>query len=279
MADVTTAPHGVRIEDIEYLRHGDHGLLARLYQPRGAGPFPAIVEVHGGAWVNSDRLNNEGSATELAQSGIVVLSLDFRMPPEAGYPASAQDINYGIRWLKAHAAEFSTVAELVGGFGTSSGGHQILLAALRPHDPRYAALAGPAGVDASLAFVISAWGVLDPPGRYALAQARANATMLDNHHRFWGDVATMEEASPPHILARGEKVSLPPALIFQGTADEWVPTETAEHLAEAWRRAGGTAELALYENERHTFMRENPTSPNSRAALQRVKDFILRRGG
>lgn len=278
MADVTTAPYDLRIEDIEYLRHGDRGLLARLYQPRGAGPFPAIVEVHGGAWVNSDRLNNEGSMTELAQSGIVVLSLDFRMPPDAGYPASAQDINYGIRWLKAHAAEFGTTPERVGGFGTSSGGHQILLAALRPHEPRYAALPGPAGVDAGLAFVISAWGVLDPPGRYALAQERGNAAMLDNHHSFWGDVVTMEEGSPPHILARGEQVSLPPAFIFQGTADEWVPPETAERLAEAWRRAGGHAELALYDGERHTFMREDPTSPNSRAALERVKAFIHRHG-
>ena len=277
MADAI-APYDLRIEDIEYLRHGDHGLLARLYQPRGAGPFPAIVEVHGGAWVNSDRLNNETSMTELAQSGIVVLSLDFRMPPEAGYPASAQDINFGIRWLKAHAAELATTPAQVGGYGTSSGGHQILLAALRPHDPRYAALPGPAGVDAGLAFVISAWGVLDPPGRYALAQARGNEAMLDNHHRFWGDLAAMEEGSPPHILARGEPVALPPALIFQGTADEWVPTETAERLASAWRRAGGTAELALYEGERHTFMRENPTSPNSRAALERVKTFIHRHG-
>ena len=201
------APYDLHIEDIEYLRHGENGLLARLYRPRGPGPFPAIVEVHGGAWVNSDRLNNEGSVTELAQSGIVVLSLDFRMPPEAGYPASAQDINFGIRWLKAHAAECATTPGQVGGFGTSSGGHQILLAALRPHDPRYAALPGPAGVDAGLAFVISAWGVLDPPGRYAMAQERGNETMCDNHHRFWGDVATMEEGSPPHILARGEPVA------------------------------------------------------------------------
>jgi len=264
MAD---ARYDLRIEDIAYLRHGDHALLARLYQPRGAGPFPAIVEVHGGAWVNSDRLNNEGS-----------MSLDFRMPPEAGYPASAQDINFGIRWLKAHAAEYGTTPAQVGGFGTSSGGHQILLAALRPHDARYAALPGPVGVDASLAFVISAWGVIDPPGRYALAQARGNQAMLDNHHKFWGDVAAMEEGSPPHILARGEKVSLPPALIFQGTADEWVPTATAEGLADAWRRAGGAADLALYEGERHTFMREHPTSPNSRAALQRVQEFIHRHG-
>ena len=38
------------IEDIEYLRHGDKPLLARLFKPRGTGPFPLVVEIHGGAW-------------------------------------------------------------------------------------------------------------------------------------------------------------------------------------------------------------------------------------
>lgn len=274
MADGHPRLHDVRVEDIEYLRHGEHGLLARLYRPADAGPCPAIVEVHGGAWVNNDRTQNEVNMRAVAASGVVVLSVDFRMPPAAGYPASLQDINFAIRWLKAHAPECGTTARQVGGFGASSGGHQILLAALRPHDPRYAAIPGPAGVDATLAFVISGWGVLDPPARYALARERANQTMLDNHHRYWGDMAAMEDGSPPRILARGEKVATPPAFIFQGTAEEWTPVATAEALAAAWRRAGGTAELALYEGARHGFMRDDPDSANARAALGRVIAFI-----
>ncbi len=282
MPNDSEAPFAVRSEDLEYRRAGDRALLARLYRPIGPGPFPAIVEVHGGAWVNADRLQNQPVAEALAASGIVVLSLDFRMPPEAGYPASLQDINYGIRWLKAHAAECGTEPRRVGGFGTSSGGHQILLAALRPHDPRYAALGlagGTQPVDAGLAFVISGWGVLDPVARYALARERGNAAMIDNHDRFWGSEAAMADGSPPHILARGEKVALPPALIFQGTADEWVPTAIAENLAAAWRRAGGSVELGLYEGEGHTFMREKPDAPHSLVAMQRLKAFIDRHGG
>ncbi len=278
MADQIAAAHPLVIQDIEYLRHGEQGLLARLYRPEGSGPFPAIVEVHGGAWVNNDRLNNETAMRELAQSGIVVLSLDFRMPPDAGYPASAQDINYAIRWLKARAAEFGTEAGRVGGFGTSSGGQQILTAALRPHDPRYSAIPGPAGVDASLAFVISAWGVVDPPARYALARARDNATMLDNHHRFWGDLAAMEEGSPPHILARGAAQAVPPALIFQGGADDWTAPAQAEALAAAWRAAGAEAEVAIYPGEKHGFMRDTPDTPAARAAITLVRDFIHRSG-
>jgi acetyl esterase/lipase len=274
------ATHEILVEDIEYQRQNGRALLARLYRPLGAGPFPAVVEVHGGAWVNSDRLNNEALATEFARSGIIVLSLDFRMPPDAAYPASLQDINLGIRWLKAHARQYGANPDRIGTFGTSSGGHQVLLAAMRPRDPRYAALplADAPDLDAGVAFVISAWGVLDPLARYRLAEQQGNAQMLANHHAFWGTEAAMAEGSPPLILARGEAATLPPALVFQGDADEWVPTEVAEQLAAGWRRAGGTMELALYPGEGHTFVREKPDAPNSRHAVTRVKAFIRAHG-
>jgi acetyl esterase/lipase len=134
------ATYQVQIKNIEYLRHGDRKLMATLYQPEGKGPFAALLEVHGGHWTAKDRFNNEDTAKSLAKSGVVVLSIDFTMPPVAPYPASLQDINYGIRWLKAHATEFNSTPDRVGIYGTSSGGHQVLLAAMRPDDSRYRAL-------------------------------------------------------------------------------------------------------------------------------------------
>lgn len=120
------------------ISNGGAPLLARLYQPQGAGPFPALVEVHGGAWASGDRLNNAPLDEALAKSGIVVLAIDFRVPPAHRYPASIADVNYATRWLKAHATEFNSRRNLVGGLGTSSGAHQLLLSALKPADPRYA---------------------------------------------------------------------------------------------------------------------------------------------
>ena len=54
--------------DVEYLRHGELSLLARLYRPDGPGPFPAIVDVHGGAWTMSDRLGNAPIDRHLAET-------------------------------------------------------------------------------------------------------------------------------------------------------------------------------------------------------------------
>src|SRR5207302_1683968 len=78
-ARATTMP--ILTEDLEYHRPAEIPLLARFYRPEGQGPFPAVLEVHGGAWTSGDRLNNVSIAEHLAAHGIVVLSIDFRMPP------------------------------------------------------------------------------------------------------------------------------------------------------------------------------------------------------
>src|SRR5512145_1765898 len=135
----TTGKFDVDERDVEYLRLAGKAWLARVYRPKGTGPFPTIVDVHGGAWHNGDRTNNAGIDRALASRGILVAAVDFRQPPEAGYPASICDVNLAIRWLKAHAAEFNGAAA-VGAFGNSSGGHQVALNALRPRYASYSAL-------------------------------------------------------------------------------------------------------------------------------------------
>src|ERR1700679_1902249 len=179
MSDTMTAPvldakpTDFDVEDVEYLRHGDKPLLARVYKPRGQGPFPALVECHGGAWCQSDRLTEALRHKYMASHGVVSIALDFRSGNEDPYPASVQDINYAVRWAKAHARELKTRPELIGLSGQSSGGHLAMLVAMRPHDPRYAAIALPAGspnVDASVPFVMLSWPVINPLGRYRHAQ-------------------------------------------------------------------------------------------------------------
>jgi acetyl esterase/lipase len=274
------AAYEFMVKDIVYQRNGGRQRLARLYQPAGSGPFPALLQVHGGAWNNSDRTDGQNTALDLAAAGIVVLSIDFRNAPEAPYPASLQDINYGIRWLKAHAGEFGSSAGQVGGYGTSSGGHQILLAAIRPDDPRYRALplVEAPELDAKLAFVVSGWGVLFPFERYKLAKAKGDASLVKSHDTFFGNEETQIEATPALIIERGEKVDLPPALVFQGTKDEWTPVELAERFATDYRGAGGNMDLLLLEGAHHTFVKEHPFDPNSVKAVETMKTFIKKYG-
>ena len=100
--------------------------LARA-APASAGRVPdltrcGIVEVHGGAWCNGDLNECQIYGEGFARAGLAVMAIDFRHAAD-GYPTSLADINYAIRWVKAHASELNTRADLVGIAGQSSGGH------------------------------------------------------------------------------------------------------------------------------------------------------------
>ena len=109
---------------------------------------------------------------------------------------------------------------------------------------------------------------------YHLAKKAGNAELVENHHAFWRDEATMSEGSPPAILDRGDKVHLPPALVFGGDSDEWVPVETMQRLVAGWKKAGGDIELQFYKGANHGFMTGKPDAPYARPAIERMKAFI-----
>jgi acetyl esterase/lipase len=152
----------------------------------------------------------------------------------------------------------------------------IVLSAMRPRDPRYTALTleGGADVDASLAYVMSGWGVLAPHARYLHAKGQGKTEMLESHHRYFGDEHGMREADPQLILERGEPVELPPTLLFEGADDDVLAPHTPERFAEAYGRAGGVVELALYPRAGHGYAREG--GPNAARTLELLKSFIDR---
>ena len=267
----------VDVEDVEYRRDGDESWLVRLYRPRGEGPFPALLDVHGGAWNTGDRLNDAKLDQALAASGILVAALDFRAPPAYSYPASIADVNYGTRWLKAHARDFNADPATVGGLGISSGGHVVVLSAMRPYDPRYAALPlpGSAGVDATLAYAITCWGVLDPFGRYQMAQAEGRSELIASHDRYFPTQESMREGNPLLVLERGEPATLPPVLLIQGTADKGLPEGMAERFTSLYRAAGGSIDLDLVPEMPHGIA----GWPEQEVArmIERIKQFIAAR--
>ncbi len=285
MTPATPTRYAYDTEDVEYIRHGDKSYLARVYKPRGKGPFPFAIEIHGGAWCRSDRLHDQVIHEAVAQSGVVVAAIDFRMPPDAPYPASLADINYAIRWFKSQAVRFNLDPMRAAIMGSSSGGHQAMLTALRPLDSRYAALplANAAGNDASVRCAVLYWPVIDPLGRYEYAKnlkasGQTYPPMVDrvlpDHDRFWQTEAAMAEGSPVRILERGEKTALPPVLYLQGTADVAHPRPNIDSFVAAYRKAGGSVDLHLYDGEGEGFFLKDATSPNGVDALGRIVGFL-----
>jgi acetyl esterase len=264
-------------EDVEYRRVGGQSLLARLYRPAGAGPFPAIVSIHGGAWTSGDRLQNEAIDRALAAAGAVVMDLDFRMPPDFRYPASVSDINHGIRWLKSKADTLQTRADWVGALGTSSGAHQMLLNLLEPDNPVYAATEI-GNADARLGFAVACWPIADPVARYRMAQERKNERLVAAHNAFFPSEQIMAEANPQTIIERTRGVALPPLLVLQGTKDDNVTPDMAERFVGAYTRAGAHAMLKTFADQPHTFVTRDPSTPESQEALRLMCAFVASRG-
>lgn len=264
----------VRTTDIVYRRDGDIELQARIYQPQGEGPFPVLLDVHGGAWGKQSHLNNEVSQQHLAASGLVVMAIDFRSSDIAPHPAALEDQSYAMRWLKAHAADYNGSADLAGVVGWSSGGHQVMLGAMQPE--RYATLplAEAPEVDTRPAYVIMGWPVIDPVARFEMAKEKGDAQLMASHLRYFGDEEGQLAASPPHMLERGEEVETPPALIVQGAADEGLPRMIAERFVELYSLAGGMIELGKYPGEPHGFMRQPGINTERARAL--IRSFIAR---
>ncbi len=277
--------HEIDVDDVEYNRHGDKPLLARVYQPRTGGPYPLIIDLHGGVWCNLDRTRDVAIDAPLASSGVVVASLDFRMPPEAGYPASLVDINYAIRWFKSRAATYNIRADRVGILGCSSGGHQAMLTAMRPRDARYAALPLPGhdDIDATVRCAVLCWPVIDPLGRYhyvlKLKQSGPSKFadhVLPHHHQYWPDEAAMGEASPLLALERGEAVNKPPVIYLQGTADGAHPRPLLDRFVAAYQKAGASVDLHIFEGVTEAFINTDPGIPASVDALGKIIDFVHR---
>jgi acetyl esterase/lipase len=289
MAISTRTTYAVDIEDVEYLRHGDKPLLARLFKPRGSGPFPIMVELHGGAWVRGDRLNGNAANEALAQLGVIVAALDFRVPPQAPYPASLADIHYGIRWCKTQAAAWHGRADQIGAMGTSSGAHQAMLLGMRPHDTRYAALPSPDGaaVDGTLGCVIMVSPVIDPLGRYLYAKGlRQDVTppagfadrVVSMHDQYWQTEEAMAEGAPARILASGERTALPPTLCLVRTYEAGHPRPDLEEFVRQYRKAGGQIDMTVFEGEGEGLLRDL-SAPVAQQALEQMTAFIYQHLG
>ena len=283
--------HDIDVEDIEYLRFGNKALLARLYKPRGEGTFPLLVDLHGGAWCRGYRLNDVVISEALARSGVAVAALDFRMPPDAPYPASLTDIHYGIRWLKTRADTLGLRVDKVGALGVSSGGHQAMLLAMRPHDPRYAAfkpLYGTTVLEMGLDYVILCWPVIDPLARYHYAKNLRDSgepypelvdRVLPCHDQYWQDEEAMAEGNPVLALERGETVETPPVLYVQGTKDVAHPRPDLDRFVDQYRKAGGQVELKLFDGEAEGFINRKPTSAAAGQAVTQIIEFVHRHAG
>ena len=271
-----TATFDVGVREVEFRRNAaGRTLMARIYQPSGPGPFPTLLDLHGGAWNAKDRRAEEPMDRAIASSGALVVAIDLTLASEAPYPASVQDANYGVRWLKAHAASWHGDAARVGVYGSSSGGHVAELLAMRPGDPRYNAFPlADSHADATVAYVAMRSPISNPFARYQNAERLKRDAMMKNHTIYFDPWETIHESNPQEILERRERVSLPPLLIMQGALDDNMLPSIQETFAAAYTAAGGACDYQVFEGAEHEWVAT--PGPKTDRARAMVKAFIAK---
>jgi acetyl esterase/lipase len=272
-----TAHFEITARDVDFRRtSAGRQLMARIYQPQGGGPFPTVLDLHGGAWNAKNRTAEEPMDRALAASGLLVVAIDMTLAPEAPYPACVQDANYAVRWLKWKAPSWNGDPSRIGVYGSSSGGHVAELLALRPRDPRYNAIPLPEApkVDASIAYIAMRSPISDPYARFQNAERLKREPMMRNHTTFFKPWESIFESNPQQILERHERVTFVPMLIMQGGLDDNMLPTVQEKFARTYRAAGGDCQYELFEGCEHEWVAT--PGPQTDRAREMVKAFIAR---
>jgi acetyl esterase/lipase len=257
---------------IEYKRTPLGPLLLDSYQPAEGGPHPLVVMIHGGAWCGGGRFQMGLTrwAGYLAEAGLSVVSIDYRLAPATTYPDSFQDCLDAVDWAAEHAGEIGCDPQRIGLWGDSAGGHLALLLATSQTNP---SVPGPRIRSASARFAaVVAW--YPPTDLLELHRAAARGPTPTIVRDFVGadpeaDPDRWQEASPSAQM----HPAMPPALVLQGTRDFLVPHAHTVRFAEKLAAAGIAHEFHLVEGGLHGFDRVAPDE-KALSLIARSREFL-----
>ena len=271
-------PNGVfevKVSEVPYRKNSaGRELLARVYEPQGTGPFPVVIDFHGGAWNNKDRKAEQPMDMALAKSGLLVVAVDMTVASESAYPANLQDAHYAIRWLKWNAKKWQGDASTLGVYGSSTGGHVAELIGMKPFDPDYAVIPFPEApqLDARVRYIAARSPISDPLARYQNAVNLKRDRMINNHYTYFKPWPTIYLANPQFILDRKEVITKPPMLIIVGANDDNVLPEIQEKFVKSYRAAGGNIQLKIFPDSDHEWVAKEGVQTD--IARKTVKEFI-----
>lgn len=230
------------------------GVPARLYTPDGAGET-SIVHVHGGGFVFNDVEVHDASARRLAnRSGMRVLSVDYRRPPEHRFPAAVDDVATAGAWAQR------TLGGRLLAHGDSAGGNLALVDTLR-HPGRYAALA-------------LIYPFLDPTAGFESYRTHADGFDPREGTWYWEQYATATDHANPDLapLLSTGLGTLPPTLVV--TAEHDPLRDEGEELARRLAEAGVEVTATRYLGQLHGFWRHPRVFPSAEPLMRQVAGFL-----
>ncbi len=221
--------------DVEFARGVDYRLCLDIYDcPGFEGKRPALIQVHGGAWiVSAKQFQGIPLLSHMAKNGWVGFNIDYRLSPEATFPDHVVDVKRAIAWIREHAAELGVDSDCLAITGGSAGGHLAALVALTPGEPEYQP--GFEAADTSVVAAVTFYGVYDLTGRHGRANQHSYHEFLEKmvvKRLFADNPAPFVRGSP---LAR-VRPDAPPFFVIHGVEDTIVDINEARDFVEQMRQ-------------------------------------------
>lgn len=246
------------LQNVEFATAAGERLLLDASIPDGAGPFPAAIIVHGGAWVTGDKRGTVQPLFQpLSQGGFAWFSINYRLvrgtdPSSLISPASiaaltgaVDDVRAATEFVRTHAAEYSIDPQRIVLIGESAGAHLVSMAALKPNPS--------SGVQAVVAFyspsdliaLIENSNRIPPALRQAVKGSPLEAMLM----------AGLRDLSPRTWVRK----DAPPFLMIHGTADMLVPLQQSVDMCAALETSGAACELYRVTGAGHGMQWWNAT--------------------
>ncbi len=247
LRDDCTAKSGIR-KDLEYSHAGGESLRLDACVPDGKGPFPAVIMVHGGGWTSGDKTQGVSPLFgPVSKAGLAWFSINYRLAPKYRYPASVQDVQTAVLWVKQHALEFNIDPERLGLLGESAGGQLVVLAVVRATDDTRVAAAIPFYAPMNLETDTERRGGLSLSLRDLFGRSGVDDAVTQ----------LLREASPINHVHPG----LPPFLLVHGTADMSVPYSQSLEFRARLKAAGVSCDLITIDDGVHGMARWEANDP------------------
>ncbi len=209
------------IRNVVYKKLSDGELKCDMFIPSGAGPFPAILAVHGGAWRSGTKVTMLRHAWRMVSAGYVVVAIDYRHAPEHKFPAQIHDCKHAVRWMRANADAYKIDVDRLGAFGYSAGGHLVaLLGTTGPQDGLEGEVeASLAGFSSRIQCVVAGGA----PCEFSWIAPNSNALVYWLGKTKSASPEAYQLASPTNYVT----IDDPPFFLFHGKSDWIVPWESS----------------------------------------------------
>lgn len=252
---MTSASHAVTVEpDLVYATADGTELHLDVYRPAGPGT-PVVLYAHGGGWTRGDRRgDSETRMAPLAAYGVTVVSVGYRLAPDAVFPQQLHDLKAAVRWLRANGERLGLATGRLGVWGASAGAYLVSLLALSEGDT---ALEGTVGEHLDRPSAVQA--VVHWFGQADLAATAARSPVEAQLLPFHFEADLLGTADPAELADRARGLSLlsrvspqaPPFLIAHGDRDRIVPPWEGLALHNALARVGASSRFELLSGAGH----------------------------